>query len=156
MLLLLFYISSTPIMCGSWPLGGNEFLQTGWLRGSNLVNTLVVFVCIIVGRWAMFDCGCVDDIIQVSMVCGTGVLSLWYFPGFDEEGSGKSLGMGSGIVGVSSFLMNKRFHKGILPDPSTLTQYWWLGRVSMAWLFLTHPWVLGHCIATILSLLKGE
>ena len=41
------------------------------------------------------------------------------------------LGMGNGIVIVSSFLRNQRFRKVILLDPLTLTWYWLLGRVSM-------------------------
>ena len=64
------------------------------------------------------------------MVCSTGVLGLWGV-GFGVQVSGTALGMGNRIVVVSSFLRNWQFRKVILPDPSTLTRYWWLGRVSM-------------------------
>ena len=64
------------------------------------------------------------------MVCGTGVLGLWGV-GFGVEVSGTALGTENWIDVVSSFQRNRRFRKVILPDPSTLTWYWWLGRVSM-------------------------
>ena len=57
------------------------------------------------------------------IVCSTGVLGLRGF-GFGVDVSGAALGMGCGVVGVSSFLRNRRFLRVILPDLSTLTQYW--------------------------------
>ena len=71
------------------------------------------------------------DVIPVPIVCSTGVLGLRGVGfGFGVEVSGAALGMRDGVVGVSSFLRNRRFLKVILPDPSTLTRYWWLGSVS--------------------------
>ena len=69
------------------------------------------------------------DVIPVPIVCRTGVLGLRGF-GFGVKVLGTALGMGGGVVGVSSFLRNRRFLKVILPDPSTLTRYYWLGSVS--------------------------
>ena len=70
------------------------------------------------------------DVILVPIVCSTGVLGL---KGtgfrFGVEVLGAVLGMGGGVVGISSFLRNRQFLKVILPDPSTLTRYWWLGSV---------------------------
>ena len=73
----------------------------------------------------------------------------WYFPGFVVGDSGKALGMGSGILGILSFQRNRRFRKVILPDLSTLTRYWWLGRVSVTWPVVSHQRVLGRCTDTI-------
>ena len=68
------------------------------------------------------------DVIPVSIVCSTGVLGLRGV-GFGVEVLGVVLGVWGGVVGVSSFLKNWQFLKVILPDPSTLTRYWWLGSV---------------------------
>ena len=134
--------------------GGNEFLQA-WLVvcTSNLDNAWAVFVCISVGGWVMlFDDGYVDNLVPLSVVCGTGVLSSWYLL-WCWYGGGL-LGIGSGIAGVSCFLRNLQFRKGILPDPSTLIWYWWLGRVSMIWTVVSHQQVLWHCIETVCFFLK--
>ena len=67
------------------------------------------------------------DIMAVSVIIILhlhDVLSLWGVR-FGVEVLGTALGIGNGIIGVSSFLRNRRFHKVILPDPSTLTRYWW-------------------------------
>ena len=71
-------------------------------------------------------------VIPVPIVCSSGVLGLRGVGfGFGVEVSGASLGMEGGVVGVSSFLRNRRFLKVILPDLSTLMRYWWLGSVLM-------------------------
>ena len=79
--------------------GGMISFKPGWLCGSKLDNARTVFACVIVG-------GCVNDVIPVSMVCGTGVLVLRYLLGFSVRGLSKALGMGSGVVVISSFLRN--------------------------------------------------
>ena len=81
-LLLLFYVSSSPIAYGQWPLcAGMSSFKLGWLHGSNLDNAPEVFAYVSLGGWAMlFDGGCIDDLILLSMVCSTGVLSPWYPP----------------------------------------------------------------------------
>ena len=107
-----------------------------------------------VDGWAVFDVRC-DDVIPVSIVCGTGVLDLWGV-GFDVEVLGMAQGMGNGIVGVSCFLRNRWFHKVILPDPSTLTWYKWLGRVSVTWPVVSHRRAVGHWIATICPFWRGH
>ena len=71
----------------------------------------VGLICIIVGSRAMFDGGFVDDVIPVFTVCSTGVFVLWYLLGFGGGGPSKTLGMGSGVVGYSSFLTNWQFPK---------------------------------------------
>ena len=110
--------------------------------GSSLDNAQGVFVCVIVDGWAVFD------VIPVPIVCSTGVLGLRGF-GFGVEVLGAVLGMGGGVVGVSSFLRNQRFLKVILPDLSTLTRYWQLGSVSTTWPVVSHWQVVGGCIVTI-------
>ena len=112
------------------------------------------FVCIDVDGWAVFDVTC-DDVIPVSMVCSTGVLGLWG-AGFGVEVSGMALEMGNRIVGVWSFLRSWQFHKVILPDPSTLMQYWWLERVSMTWPVVSHRQVVGCWIVTICPFWRGH
>ena len=70
------------------------------------------------------------DVIPVPIVCSTGVLGLRGIGfGFGVEVLGAVLGIGGGVVGISRFLWNCRFLKVILPDPSTLMRYWWLGSV---------------------------
>ena len=116
-----------------------------WLCGSNLDNVRVVFAGFIVGL-AMFDGGCFDDIIPVSMVCGNIVWVLWYLLGFGVGCSGKALDMRSRVAGISSFL----------PHRSTLTRYLWLRRVSMPWPVVSHRRVLGRCIVTISPFWRGH
>ena len=43
-------------------------------------------------------------------------------PGIGLGGSGKALGMGSGIVGASSFLRNLKFCDVILPESSLVVR----------------------------------
>ena len=96
---MLLYISSSPLCVGNRVWGGMSSFQPGWLSGSNLDNAQVVFTCVIVGGWVMFDGEHVNDVIPVSMVCGTGVFVLWYLLGFGVGGSSKAQGMVSRVVG---------------------------------------------------------
>ena len=54
----------------------------------------------------LFDGGCINNLIPLSIVCSTSVLGSWYLLGIGVEGTGKTLGMGSGIADASSFLSN--------------------------------------------------
>ena len=117
--------------------------------GSSLDNARGVFVCVIVDGWAVFD------VIPVPIVCSTGVLGLRGVGfGFGVEVSSVALGVG-GVVGVSNFLTNRQFLKMILPDPSTLTRYWWLGSLDnlTCCVPLAGCWLL-YC--HYLHLLKGH
>ena len=143
------YYSTCPSLLsrvGSGLLGGTSSFKPGWLWGSNLDNDRG-FVCIDVDGWAVFNVG-FDEVIPVSMVCGTGLLGLWGV-GFGVEVLVTALGMGNWIVGVSSFLRNRPFRKVILPGLSTLTRYWWLRRVLITWPVVSHRRIVGHWIATI-------
>lgn len=91
---------------GSGLWGGMSSFKPGWLCGSSLDNA----------RGEFCPCYC----RRLSCVwCYSSVQCLWHWC----RGLGKALGMGTGIVGVSSFLRNRRFRKVILPDPSTLIHY---------------------------------
>ena len=124
--LLLFYISSSH-RARVDVFGVMNSFKPGWLCGSSLDKARGV-VCVIVDGWAVFE------VISVPIICSTGVLGLRGVGfGFSVKVSGAELGIGGGVVDVSSFLRNRRFLKVILPYPSTLTRYWWLGSVSTTW-----------------------
>ena len=89
---------------GFW--GGMSSFKPGWLCGSDLDNTQGFFVRVDVDSKVVIDVGR-DDIIPISMVCGTGVSDLWEVGFGVEVLSGMALGMGNRIVGVSSFLRNQ-------------------------------------------------
>ena len=120
--------------------------KPGWLYGSSLDNAQGVFVCVIDDGWAVFD------VIPVPIVCSTDVLGLRRWIWIWCRGHGHGARNGGGVVGVLSFLRNRRFLKVILPDPSTLTRYWWLGSVSTTWPVVSHWQVVGCCIVTICPL----
>ena len=91
----------------------------------------------------------IDNIVPLSMVCGTSVLGSWYPSGVGVGVWGKVLGMRIGITRVSSFLRNLRFCKVILLNPSILIWYCQFGRVSMTQPVVAHQQVLWCCIETI-------
>ena len=58
--------------------------------------------------------------------------------------------LGFGAVLNLHFLRKRRFLSVILPDPSTLTQYWWFGWTIMTFLVVFHRWFSELCMATVL------
>ena len=139
---LLFYMSPSPH--GQWSLSS---FNPGLLCGSRRDKARAGFACVITAGWLVLlggrgGCGAVS-----LSVCNAGAL-LSSFPssiGVPLEG----LRIGCGVTGVSSFLRNLRFHKVILPDPSTLIRYWLWGRISMTWPVVLHQPLFVHWIDTI-------
>ena len=81
------------------------------------------FDCILTGCWLVLfggRCGC-DD-VPLSVVCNAGAL-LSSFP-CSSGGPLEGLRIGCRVTEALSFLKKLQFRKVILPDPSTLIQYW--------------------------------
>ena len=70
--------------------------------------------------------------------------------------AGVALGIGFGAVLNLHFLKKRWFLSVILPDLSTLIQYWWFGRTVMTFPVVFHWWFSGPCMATVLLFVMGR
>ena len=126
---------------------GISSFNPGLLCGSRWDKARAGLACITTAGWLVLlggrgGCGAVS----LSVVCNAGAL-FSSFPsciGVPLEG----LRIGCGVTRVSSLLRNLRFRKVILPDLSTLIQYWLWGRVSMTWPVILHRPLFVHGIDT--------
>ena len=64
--------------------------------------------------------------------------------------------MGVLIKDALSFLRNLWFRRVILPDPATLILYWQLGSISVIHSAMSHRWLFGFWMETVLSLWSGD
>ena len=64
-------------------------------------------------------------------------------------GTGVALGIGVGAALISHFLKKQRFLSVILPDPTTLIQYWQSGRTMTIFPVVFHWRLSGLRIATV-------
>ena len=69
--------------------------------------------------------------------------------------AGVALGIGFGAVLNLHFLRKRWFLSVVLPDPSTLIQYWRFGRTVMTFPPVFHWWFSGLCMATVLRVCNG-
>ena len=70
--------------------------------------------------------------------------------------AGVALGIGFGAVLNLHFLWKRRFLSVILPNPSTLIQYWRFGNTVMTFPVVFRRWSSGLCMATVSLVCNGE
>ena len=160
--MLFIVILYLPLPHGQWSFGGwISSFNPGLLCGSRRDKARAGLVCVITAGWLVLlggrgGCGAVS----LSVVCNAGALLSSFLSsiGVPLKGlRGYHVPLKRrGVTGVSSFLRNLRFRKVILPDPSTLIQYWLWGRVSMSWPVVLHRPLFVHWIDTICPFKSGR
>ena len=125
-------------------------LRPGLLCGSSLERALrilddrrCVSVCVVCLGMSLLEnvrgSGCRSGVLLVGVMA-----------------AGVALGIGFGVILNLHFFRKWLFLSVILPNPSTLIQYWGFGRSVMTFPVVFYWWFSGLCMATVLPVCNRE